>query len=260
MRDAAAGVFTKDAARAGRETKRELLRGDEEDAPPPFVRIESAARFGVEIPLEYAYAAWGRLREPEAAAAEQATARRSQLRGFAGVRAEDIRALEGARLRAHAARRGELRLQEPARREGTARPVGTRPRRRRARRGAAPPLARRLPAARTPRARFRSCCSTSRSRRASAPRPGARLSCAASATRRTKRRRARVASASRTPRASEPRAGAAGAPLARGRLGRAQPLARRRGARAPRVETRPRPARGRRGVDARRKSSCACCR
>ncbi|HEX7173747.1 MAG TPA: AAA family ATPase, partial [Pyrinomonadaceae bacterium] len=102
VRDAAAGVFTKDAARAVKEDEAGAVNDDEEDAPPEphSVRVESAARFGVEIPLEYAYAAWGRLREPEASATQPASGRRSPLRGFVGVSAEEIRALEGARLRA----------------------------------------------------------------------------------------------------------------------------------------------------------------
>src|SRR2546423_1079708 len=59
----------------------------ETDAPPPFVRVESAPRFGAEIPLEYAYAAWGCLREtPESSQRE-----RSQIRGFLGVTPEQIR-------------------------------------------------------------------------------------------------------------------------------------------------------------------------
>jgi hypothetical protein len=68
---------------------------DEEDAPPPFVRVESAARFGAEIPLEYAYAAWGLLREGPG---ERGA--RSQVRGFAGVSAEQIRDFARARTRA----------------------------------------------------------------------------------------------------------------------------------------------------------------
>ncbi|HWS87483.1 MAG TPA: AAA domain-containing protein [Pyrinomonadaceae bacterium] len=68
----------------------------DDDAPPPFVRVESAARFGAEIPLEYAYAAWGLLREE---AHDRARAR-SQVRGFLGVTAEQIRDFALARARA----------------------------------------------------------------------------------------------------------------------------------------------------------------
>ncbi len=87
MRDAATGELRADF------TKEE--KGDvDEDAPPPFVRVESAARFGAEIPLEYAYAAWGLLRE------EAHERPRSQVRGFAGVNAEQIRDFAHARARA----------------------------------------------------------------------------------------------------------------------------------------------------------------
>ncbi|HEX8559909.1 MAG TPA: AAA domain-containing protein [Pyrinomonadaceae bacterium] len=63
----------------------------DDDAPPPFVRVESAARFGAEVPLEYAYAAWGRLREAGA---------RSQARGFEGVTPAQIQDFARARARA----------------------------------------------------------------------------------------------------------------------------------------------------------------
>ncbi|HEX8498949.1 MAG TPA: AAA domain-containing protein, partial [Pyrinomonadaceae bacterium] len=85
LRDAATGELGADFSRAQADEA-------DEDAPPPFVRVESAARFGAEIPLEYAYAAWGLLREaPEA---------RPQARGFAGVPAELIRDFARARTRA----------------------------------------------------------------------------------------------------------------------------------------------------------------
>ncbi|MCA1620855.1 MAG: AAA family ATPase [Acidobacteria bacterium] len=87
MRDPATGELRADF------TKAETLNDDEdEDAPPPFVRVESAARFGAEIPLEYAYAAWGLLRETPNA--------RAQARGFAGVHVEQIRDFARARTRA----------------------------------------------------------------------------------------------------------------------------------------------------------------
>jgi len=85
-RDPSTGTFERDES-----------KGEEDaDAPAPFVQIESAARFGAEIPLEYAYAAWGLLRETEGAG-ERA---RAQLRGFAGVTAEQVRDFARARTRA----------------------------------------------------------------------------------------------------------------------------------------------------------------
>jgi hypothetical protein len=60
------------------------------------VWVESAARFGTEIPLEYVYAAWGLLTEsPEMQAQE-----RTQIRGFLGTTIEDVRALAVERCRA----------------------------------------------------------------------------------------------------------------------------------------------------------------
>ncbi|MDT5268005.1 MAG: hypothetical protein QOH49_191 [Acidobacteriota bacterium] len=115
MRDAATGELRADFSKAERDDV-------EEDAPPPFVRVESAARFGAEIPLEYAYAAWGLLRDegqkpdreggrtsstvapggsrdalPHGRASATA---RSQTRGFVGVSAEQIRDFALARVRA----------------------------------------------------------------------------------------------------------------------------------------------------------------
>src|SRR5256714_1495853 len=65
-----------------------------DDDAPPFVRVESAARFGAEIPLEYAYAAWGCLRETSE------SSERSQIRGFEGVSAQQIRDFARTRTRA----------------------------------------------------------------------------------------------------------------------------------------------------------------
>jgi len=56
----------------------------------------AAARFGTQIPLEYAYAAWGKLSPPEAASHAQ----RAQFRGFLGVTLDDIRQLAAQRCRA----------------------------------------------------------------------------------------------------------------------------------------------------------------
>ncbi|MDQ1591821.1 MAG: hypothetical protein QOG71_2448 [Pyrinomonadaceae bacterium] len=58
--------------------------------------VESAARFGTEIPLEYAYAAWGLLGESP----EMANEARAQVRGFLGTTLEDVRALAVERCRA----------------------------------------------------------------------------------------------------------------------------------------------------------------
>ncbi len=87
MRDAATGDLRADFSKGEKDDV-------EEDGPPPFVRVESAARFGAEIPLEYAYAAWGLLRE------ETHERPRPQVRGFAGVNAEQIRDFALARARA----------------------------------------------------------------------------------------------------------------------------------------------------------------
>src|SRR5207249_5745939 len=71
---------------------RQARRQDEAEAVP----VEAAARFGIQIPLEYAYAAWGKLPAPEA----DRHAQRAQLRGFLGVTMEDIRQLAAQRCRA----------------------------------------------------------------------------------------------------------------------------------------------------------------
>ena len=82
-------AFTRDAA-----TSR-FVSAPEERAGGA-VWVESAARFGTEIPLEYVYAAWGLLKEtPEMQAQE-----RTQIRGFLGVTVEDVRALAVERCRA----------------------------------------------------------------------------------------------------------------------------------------------------------------
>ncbi|HVF57516.1 MAG TPA: PD-(D/E)XK nuclease family protein, partial [Pyrinomonadaceae bacterium] len=53
-------TFMRDA-RTGRFARGERTMEGEEGEAPPFVRVESAARFATEVPLEYVYAAWGRL-------------------------------------------------------------------------------------------------------------------------------------------------------------------------------------------------------
>ncbi|HWS54413.1 MAG TPA: AAA domain-containing protein [Pyrinomonadaceae bacterium] len=82
----------------GRFGRPDSTKAEEEDeeAPAPFVRVESAARFGAEVPLEYAYAAWGRLR----AAEDSKERERAQLRGFAGVTADEVKRFAAARARA----------------------------------------------------------------------------------------------------------------------------------------------------------------
>lgn len=78
---------------------------DEDDTPAgaatanvktETISIEAAARFGAEIPLEYAYAAWGHLRET-ATTDERA---RAQRRGFANVTTVQLRAFAVHRTRA----------------------------------------------------------------------------------------------------------------------------------------------------------------
>jgi hypothetical protein len=80
IRDAATGLF------------RQARRPDEAGAIP----VEAAARFGTQIPLEYAYAAWGKLPTPETDSHTQ----QAQLRGFLGVTLDDIRQLAAQRCRA----------------------------------------------------------------------------------------------------------------------------------------------------------------
>jgi CRISPR/Cas system-associated exonuclease Cas4 (RecB family) len=63
---------------------------------PGAIHVEAAARFSVQIPLEYAYAAWGKLPAP-ATLAEQT---RKQIRGFLGVTQEEIQRLAIYRCRA----------------------------------------------------------------------------------------------------------------------------------------------------------------
>jgi CRISPR/Cas system-associated exonuclease Cas4 (RecB family) len=60
------------------------------------VWIESAARFSTQIPLEYAYAAWGALQDSDTMKGEA----RAQIKGFLGTTQEDIKELASARLAA----------------------------------------------------------------------------------------------------------------------------------------------------------------
>jgi AAA domain-containing protein len=71
---------------------RQARRQDEAGAIP----VEAAARFGTQIPLEYAYAAWGKLPAPEA----DSHTHQAQLRGFLGVAVDDICQLAAQRCRA----------------------------------------------------------------------------------------------------------------------------------------------------------------
>ena len=63
---------------------------------PNQQRVESAARFGTQIPLEYAYVAWGKLRESAVLKKKELT----QLRGFLGVTMDEIGRLAAHRCRA----------------------------------------------------------------------------------------------------------------------------------------------------------------
>ena len=80
--------FARDAA-----TRR--LRPAEPAEPGAFF-AESAARFGTEVPLEYAYAAWGLLDEK----ADLREDERGHLRQFQGTTLDDLRALASRRVRA----------------------------------------------------------------------------------------------------------------------------------------------------------------
>jgi hypothetical protein len=74
----------------------EFALADSQKASDHDVWIEASARFGTEIPLEYAYAAWGELEAPENAS----EAARMQLEGFLGTTLEEIRELAVLRCRA----------------------------------------------------------------------------------------------------------------------------------------------------------------
>ena len=85
-----------DSTRAfARDSKTRQL-GVAESAAPDAVFVESAARFGTEIPLEYAYAAWGLLAEGQEMRQEE----RGHLRQFLGAEMRDVRALAALRCRA----------------------------------------------------------------------------------------------------------------------------------------------------------------
>jgi hypothetical protein len=77
-----------------RDSNNQLFSVPEEKAGSDAVWVESAARFGTEIPLEYAYVAWGELGDR----AEMKPEARAQIRGFLGATQDDIKALAGQRL------------------------------------------------------------------------------------------------------------------------------------------------------------------
>jgi hypothetical protein len=77
-----------------RDQHNQLFSVPEEKAGNDALWVESAARFGTEIPLEYAYVAWGELNDSEGLKADA----RTQIRGFLGTTEDDIKALAGARL------------------------------------------------------------------------------------------------------------------------------------------------------------------
>ncbi len=136
----------------------------------------------------------------------QATGReRAQVRGFLGVSGEQLRAFAAHRTRAmqhveesfaYKNRRVE---KEPLDLVAPARSLG------RAGRGAAPAARSKTSSCSNTTPLFRSGSSTSRSRRASAPRRAAPSSCAARATRRTTRESSARSSASPTPKAASRR-------------------------------------------------------
>lgn len=77
-----------------RDERSRLFSVPDEKAGPSALWVESAARFGTEIPLEYAYAAWGVLDANDDARPET----RAQLRPFLGTTVGEIEALADARL------------------------------------------------------------------------------------------------------------------------------------------------------------------
>jgi AAA domain/PD-(D/E)XK nuclease superfamily len=79
-----------------RDQENLLFSVPEEKAGSDALWVESASRFGTEIPLEYAYVAWGLLSDSEGLKGET----RAQIRGFIGTSTEDIKALAEARLEA----------------------------------------------------------------------------------------------------------------------------------------------------------------
>lgn len=72
------------------------LSPTESDSNNREVWIEASARFGTEIPLEYAYAVWNELEAPD----DMSDASRRQLEGFLGTTREELRELGILRCRA----------------------------------------------------------------------------------------------------------------------------------------------------------------
>ncbi len=77
-----------------RDRNSQLFSVPEEKAGSDALWVESAARFGTEIPLEYAYVAWGELTDADDLKLDT----RTQIRGFLGTTLDDIKALAAARL------------------------------------------------------------------------------------------------------------------------------------------------------------------
>ncbi|MBC7910970.1 MAG: PD-(D/E)XK nuclease family protein, partial [Pyrinomonadaceae bacterium] len=77
-----------------RDPNNQLFSVPEEKAGSDALWVESAARFGTEIPLEYAYVAWGELNDSDGLQPEA----RAQVRGFLGTSQDDIKSLAAARL------------------------------------------------------------------------------------------------------------------------------------------------------------------
>lgn len=77
-----------------RDKHNQLFSVPEEKAGSDVLWVESASRFGTEIPLEYAYAAWGELRD----STDLKNEARAYIRGFIGTTQDDIKTLAMARL------------------------------------------------------------------------------------------------------------------------------------------------------------------
>ncbi len=63
---------------------------------PGAIHVEAVARFGTQIPLEYAYSAWGKLRDTDSLGEKE----RKDIQGFLGVTTEEIKRLALHRCRA----------------------------------------------------------------------------------------------------------------------------------------------------------------
>jgi hypothetical protein len=85
-----------DGARAFARDSRTRLFAPIVDESAGAIFVESSSRFGTEIPLEYAYAAWGRLGETKAMREDE----RGFVGNFTGVTMGDVRALAALRCKA----------------------------------------------------------------------------------------------------------------------------------------------------------------